>query len=176
MAITRVTSRDIQDQTIGNADVAADAGIAPSKLAVPEATIIVGDANGKGNPVNMDGDASLAADGTVTIENFAQGQDGFVPGPNAGAVGNGYVLRADGTWVPNGGSIIAENEVPQPTGQADQFTLANAPIGGSLRLFKNGIRQMPGAGADYTVAGNTITFEPDNVPQAGDVLLADYRY
>ncbi len=176
MAVTRVKSRDLQDATIGNADIAADAGIAAGKLAVPQANLIVGDADGKGSAVAMSGDATIAASGAVAIANFAQGQDGFVPGPDAGAVSSNHVLRADGAWVANGGSTFAENEAPQGTGQADQFTLANAPAGNSLRLFKNGIRQMPGSGADYTLSGGTITFEADNVPQSGDVLLADYRY
>lgn len=161
MAVTRVTSRDLKDQSIGNDDISPDAGIEASKIAMPQGNFLVGDANGKGSPGSLPG--------------LAQDQSGLAPGPDATAVSNGFVLRADGAWVPNGGSF-AENETPQGTGQPHQFTLANAPGGNSLRLFKNGIRQMPGSGADYTLAGATISFEPDNVPQSGDVLLADYRF
>lgn len=55
------------------------------------------------------------------------------------------------------------------------FTLASAPNPtGSLLLFKNGLLQRSGAGNDYTLAGNVITFATDNVPMPGDILLASY--
>ena len=177
MAVTRLTSRDIQDGTITNDDVAAGAGLEPGKLAVPSGQIIVGNMDGQGQAVNVSGDASLGSDGSLSIASFGEGQRGLAPGPDSTAIGGGYVLRADGNWVPHDNTLPVENETPQPVFEtSDQFSLAQSPAGSSLRLFKNGIRQTQGSGFDYTLSGNVITFEPDNVPQVGDVLVADYRY
>jgi hypothetical protein len=176
MAATRITSREILDESIGNDDIAQNAGIDPSKLAVPDAAIIVGDANGQGSSVAMSGDGSLANDGTLTINDFAENQHGAVPGPDNTAVSNGYILRADGVWVPPQGAQVVENETPQPYSPPSQYYLTNVPLENSVRLFKNGVRQTPGSGNDYTMSGNIIIFEPGNEPQGGDVLLADYRF
>lgn len=74
-------------------------------------------------------------------------------------------------------STPVDDEIPAGVinGVNATFTLANAPIAGSQHLYKNGIRQTPGAGNDYTIAGATITFLAGNIPQTGDNLLADYR-
>jgi hypothetical protein len=101
------------------------------------------------------------------------------------AVGaNGTVLQADSTaaggvsWVAAilAGNVV-EGEVPSGTidGTNAAFNLANTPTAGSLKLYKNGMRQQAGAGNDYTLATAAITFLAGNVPQVGDVLLADYR-
>lgn len=69
-------------------------------------------------------------------------------------------------------------EVPVGTidGANNTFTLAFVPNPvESLMLFKNGLLQMQGAGEDYTILGNTITFEPDNIPQAEFKLVAFYQ-
>lgn len=73
---------------------------------------------------------------------------------------------------------FADSEVPSGTinGTNAAFTLANTPTGTSLHLYKNGVRQSPGASNDYTLATNTITFNAGNIPQTGDALLADYRF
>ena len=52
------------------------------------------------------------------------------------------------------------------------FTLPGESVTGTVELYINGVRQNPGVGNDYTVAGTTInTAVP---PLAGSVLLADY--
>lgn len=73
--------------------------------------------------------------------------------------------------------VFIEAETPAGTidGTNLAFTLASTP--GplvSLRLFRNGIRLTQGS--DYTIAANKITFVQGAQPQAGDVLLADYRH
>lgn len=72
---------------------------------------------------------------------------------------------------------FADNEVPAGTvdGVNATFTLAATPTAGTQHLYKNGIRQNPGAGNDYTISTATITFLAGNIPQTGDALLADYR-
>jgi hypothetical protein len=66
-----------------------------------------------------------------------------------------------------------------PIGTVDSankaFTLAHAPAGQSLQLFKNGLLQTADASADYTLSGAAITFADDNVPQTGDRIIAWYR-
>jgi hypothetical protein len=65
-----------------------------------------------------------------------------------------------------GGTIDGTNVV---------FTLANPPSpAAGLVLFRNGVAQKNGL--DYTLAGSTITFVTAATPQAGDTLLAWYRY
>lgn len=52
------------------------------------------------------------------------------------------------------------------------FTIVGSALTGSVELYKNGVRQLPGVGNDYTVAGQTITMAL--APLTGTVLLADY--
>ena len=79
---------------------------------------------------------------------------------------------------PVGAGTQVFNEVP--TGDLDgvdaTYTLANTPTAATLVVYKNGMRQNVGAGLDYTIATNVITFEAGNLPQTGDVVLADYSY
>ena len=82
-------------------------------------------------------------------------------------------------WADLGGAghTHVYSEVPSGTinGSNDTFTLAATPASGTLRLYKNGLRQKAGAGNDYTLATATITFLAGNIPQTGDNLLADYN-
>jgi len=81
------------------------------------------------------------------------------------------------------GQIRTYNAVP--TGPIDgtnpTFSIAALVIAGSMVVYKNGLRQNPGAGNDYTVntAANpaVITFLTGNIPLGGtvpDVILVDY--
>lgn len=55
---------------------------------------------------------------------------------------------------------------------ANPLTLANAPVEGSLMLFKNGILMDDNGG--YTVTGQTVTLTA--VPIAADVYQGFYHY
>lgn len=74
-------------------------------------------------------------------------------------------------------SSFVDNEIPSGTvnGINAAFTLANTPTSGTQHIYKNGIRQRAGSGSDYTISTATVTFEAGNIPQTGDILLADYR-
>lgn len=50
------------------------------------------------------------------------------------------------------------------------FTLANAPTSGTVKIFRNGLRQI--AGTDYTISGTAITYL--YAPTTGDSLIIDY--
>ena len=72
---------------------------------------------------------------------------------------------------------FADQEVPTGTidGTSATFTLVHPPNPpASLHLQRNGLGLK--ATFDYTLAGGTITFIPQGVPQPGDTLLAWYRY
>lgn len=53
------------------------------------------------------------------------------------------------------------------------YTLANTPVAGSEHVYLNGVLQEAGAGNDYTIATNTITYLA--APLTGDKLRATYR-
>ena len=77
------------------------------------------------------------------------------------------------------GVTFADAETPSGAidGTNDTFTLANTPDPpASLILTKNGIVMEEGTGNDYTLSGNTITFQAGQIPQTGDKLLCWYRY
>lgn len=65
-----------------------------------------------------------------------------------------------------------------PTGTIDgsnaSFTLAHTPYSGSLEVKRNGLVAQPTT--EYTVSGDTITFESGFLPQSGDWLSVNYRY
>ena len=67
-----------------------------------------------------------------------------------------------------------DNEAPTGTmnGVNPTFTLANAPISGSVRLYYNGMRLK--SGSDYSISGSTITMLV-LFPNSGESFLADYR-
>lgn len=91
-------------------------------------------------------------------------------------------IRVDGTSGPCGGSggvlpIFVDSETPAGliNGSNTTFTLNYAPSpAASLALYRNGIIMKQAI--DYTSTGNTITFFTVSTPQAGDQLLASYRY
>jgi hypothetical protein len=64
------------------------------------------------------------------------------------------------------------NEKPVVTGGSPNITLGAVPIGGSERVYLNGVRQNVGGGNDYTIAGNNITFTFNL--NAADVVIVDY--
>ena len=82
------------------------------------------------------------------------------------------------TLVPNlflSAANVTIREVPSGTinGVNTSFTLAVAPNpAGTEQLFLNGILQNVGAGNDYTISGNTITFI--TAPPTGSTLLCTY--
>jgi len=101
-----------------------------------------------------------------------------------GASGNlSDCVRVDGSSGPcgsGGGGVLpsfSDGEVPTGSinGSNAVFTLVNAPSpAASLDLFLNGL--MMAVGVDYTLSNNVITFLTASTPQAGDTLVASYRF
>lgn len=71
-----------------------------------------------------------------------------------------------------------DRETPSGTinGSNAVFTLANTPISGSEHVTLWGVEMDAGSGNDYTITGNTITFEAGRIPASGDKLRVSYRY
>lgn len=60
-------------------------------------------------------------------------------------------------------------------GSNPSFTLPQIPAAGTLKVFKNGLLQKPGASYDYTLSAATITFNAGNIPQSGDNIMVFYE-
>jgi len=69
------------------------------------------------------------------------------------------------------------NETPAGAvdGVNDTFVLAAAPVAGSEQVYKNGLLMRVGAGNDYTIAASAVTFEADQAPSVGDIVLVSYE-
>lgn len=66
------------------------------------------------------------------------------------------------------------DETPSGTinGSNADFTIANTPTSGTLRVHMNGVRVLSGSGNGYTLSGTTITFT--TAPVSGDNIRVDY--
>ncbi|RLE37649.1 hypothetical protein DRJ17_06095 [Candidatus Woesearchaeota archaeon] len=97
---------------------------------------------------------------------------------NAPTVGKYMKYTSNGLeWVDlESAHTHVDNETPSGLidGANTEYTIANTPTAGTVKLYLNGLRQEAGSGKDYTISGTTITFAV--APEAGDVLLADYQY
>lgn len=85
---------------------------------------------------------------------------------SAGAVTLATAIRRSSSFV--------FSEIPTGTvnGVNATFTLAATPVTGSPTVYVNGVRQLVGAGNNYTISAGTLTFI--TIPQTGDQVLADY--
>lgn len=71
-------------------------------------------------------------------------------------------------------TAFVTREIPSGSvnGSNTSFTLANTPVSGTEQVFLNGMLQHEGAGNDYTISGDTITFV--TAPDAGWKLFVNY--
>lgn len=70
--------------------------------------------------------------------------------------------------------VVRETPSGSVNGSNTSFTLANTPASGMEEVYLNGILQEPGAGNDYTISTNTITYL--TAPLTGDRLRVSYMY
>lgn len=87
------------------------------------------------------------------------------------------LILAAGLWAQALLSVRNEQPLPKPDNVTQFFTLKHKPASiYSVALYRNGLRQFPGV--DYSVIPNTnrLGFLACCIPQAGDILLADYDY
>jgi len=110
--------------------------------------IIVSNSSGEPAWSGVTGDATLSGAGVIAVDNTS---------------GSGFLKYGD----------LVSNETPAGTidGTNTAFTLANANAY-QLELYLNGVLLEPGAGNDYTLAGNAITML--FAPVTSDKLRANY--
>jgi hypothetical protein len=86
----------------------------------------------------------------------------------------GVFLFSDGTnyWTFRGRPVGPVKQVPTGTinGSNPTFTLSGSPS--VIMLFKNGQLMLQGAGNDFTLSTNTITYVTASIPVAGDQHIA----
>ena len=83
-------------------------------------------------------------------------------------------LPTSGTLLSTSGYVTRETPTGTVNGSNAAFTIASSPISGTEQVFVNGVLQNAGAGNDYTISTNTITFQSGAIPQTGDVILVSY--
>jgi hypothetical protein len=104
---------------------------------------------------------ATAVTGSNSITTITDVRTMFAYTPGAGGGG--------GNW------MNEEGPSGQINGVNETFTVAHAPSpAGSLRLVLNGLTLHSGAGNDFTLSGNTITFL--YAPPAGSNLICWYEY
>ena len=176
MGITRITTEDVKDSSLTDADVNAlnkDGAVSTPSLR----TLGTGsDQACAGDDVRLSDDRTT--DGVRTTTTIVKVDSSAAPTPGQILVAVTSVLAEWQTPV-NAltESNFVDNEEPSGiiNGVNDTFTLANTPVPGSEKIFKNGIRMRIGASRDYTIAGGTIIFNAGAIPQTGNSLWADYR-
>lgn len=163
----------ILGESIGNAEIATDAAIAYSKLAL-ETSIVNTDIAAAAaiaysklaletSIVNTDVAVAAAVDESKIAMNVSTGHD------------------HDGTnskMIAGAGEIWNETPTPAADGTVTVFTLASAPNGQDILLHLNGVLLAPDAApADITeylqTAGETLV-TIGAAPETGDLLLANY--
>lgn len=70
--------------------------------------------------------------------------------------------------------VVRETPSGSVNGSNTAFVLANTPASGMEEVYLNGILQEPGAGNDYTISTNTITYL--TAPLTGDKIRVSYMY
>jgi hypothetical protein len=86
--------------------------------------------------------------------------------------GIGETELGSGTYLRIAKYIVRETPSGSVNGSNSTFTLAHTPVVGSEQVYLNGILQEPGSGNDYTISGDTISYE--NAPLTGDRIRVTY--
>lgn len=148
-----ILSADIKDAEIVNADISATAGITEGKLAIASGKILIGTAGGVGAAQTMSGDATIAANGALTVTK------------STGAFAVGTTFGTGSTTTSAGAGAVAItgaiHEVTT-TGTGDALTLVDGAEGQHLFV----VYVAEGAGGDTAVltptslagAATTVTF------------------
>ena len=104
----------------------------------------------------------LAPNGTITFATVGAGIS-LVQG-----AGGGYVLQAQ---------MVNRVVGAKPARQADgTFLLAQSALAGTLRVFRNGVRQSVGDDYTYDAAGRKITAVTGIPWSTDDLVLVDFEF
>ena len=96
---------------------------------------------------------------------------GAVQTSTAAPTGGGGDAAAAGTVTTNNYKI-AQTPTETANGNRTQFTIPENFVPGTLMVFRSGILMAIGAENDFTLDGNTITFE--EAPENGENILFSY--
>jgi hypothetical protein len=160
-------------QLPGPSDVIAGAGLTRTGQSID---VVAGDgsivANANEIHVGVSGTGAIAGSGALSINT-----DDVTIEKNTNALrvkpgGIGETQLGAGVYQKVANIIIRETPSGSINGSNVTFTLANTPLAGSEQVFLNGILQEPGAGNDYTISTNTITYL--TAPATGDRLRVSY--
>ncbi|MHA1437846.1 MAG: hypothetical protein ACTSPD_09715 [Promethearchaeota archaeon] len=175
----KVTNDMLANMTRGTVKVGG-ASDAPTDLnAKTDGYILIGDGTDI-NSVAVSGDITIANTGVTTIgaekvvESMLDIHNAPAEGKILGYTANGleWVDKEASDAITEGDIITGETPSGLINGANAEYTLANTPVAGTVRVYLNGLRQEEGSGKDYQISGDTITFE--TAPDTGDILLADY--
>jgi hypothetical protein len=126
--------------------------------------------------------------GSETIKIFSIRGNGNIywHEPNTGTPGDSIMVHhsngklglvPSSYYATSTGSLTSSNFVTAevPSGSINSsntsFTLANTPVTGTVKVYRNGLRQI--VGTDYTISGTTITYL--YAPTTGDSIVTDYQ-
>ena len=99
----------------------------------------------------------------------------YCPVNDGGTLGTTAVTFTQDTSNGLTAANFVDKEVPTGAinGANTSFTLANTPTSGTEHVYLNGLLQESGAGNDYTISANTITFII--APLTGEKIRVTYR-
>ncbi len=116
-------------------------------------------------------DVTVIAERPYLLNWIARQHPGDGDHVQAGVLVDLNALATNFIVVGSGVAYTIETPAGAIDGLNDTFTLATTPVpAADLLLWKNGLFMTQGT--DYTLAGNTITFDPDQIPPALSVLIA----
>lgn len=164
-------------QTIdGVSVIAGERVLVKNQTAPAENGIYVAAAGSWARAADMDSWAEVPGAWVVVQEGTANADTAWLSSANQGGTLNTTSI----TWInpiasaglSAGNFVFTETPSGSVNGSNTSFTLANTPIAGTVRLYIEGWRLVPGAGNDYTISGSTITMAV--APLTGERLFADY--
>jgi hypothetical protein len=195
-AVTGDVTIDVDGVTTIGATKVLDSMLAGSisagKLTVAEGSVLIGQTGDVAGVKTVSGDVTITTNGVTAIgtgkvvnamiadATILSGKldtaflkvDGFDWGTASDTtIASTLAIK---NYLSNATSFVDE-EVP--TGSVNgvnvEFTLANAPVATSLKVYLNGQRLKSGAGFDYTLAASVITLA--YAPESTDVIVVEYR-
>jgi hypothetical protein len=136
--------------------------------------------SGTGVAINLDASSTLQiianALGVKLDTSGASGGRAITATPNGIGVNTNNSLAVVGNQMKvDGGVVMLKSDYvvrESPTGSGTTYNLLYPPVANTEAVYLNGILQEPGAGNDYTIAGQAITFAQATV--AGDRVRVSY--
>lgn len=115
---------------------------------------------------------SAAAGSLVDNSLFRDTTDNRLHYKNVGSPSGDQTVAFVSEVIEQSNYIVREPPSGSINGVNTTFTLANTPVAGTEQVFLNGLLQEPGGSNDYTISGDTITY--NTAPETGDRLVVTY--